>query len=120
MPTYPFVCLDCTRRFEQFLTFQEYDQKKAKCPHCGSRSVRRRMTRVRLLRSDESRADSLGSDLDGMGALADDPRAMGQALRRMGQELGEDLPPEFDEVTGRLEQGEDPETIAGSLPDMEG
>jgi len=119
MPVYPFLCLGCDRRFEQFLTFQEYDQKKAACPHCGSRNVRRRMTRVRLLRSDEARADSLGSDLDNMDALADDPRAMGRALRRMGQEMGEDLPPEFDEVTGRLEHGEDPQSIADSLPDEE-
>ncbi len=36
----------------------------------------------------------------------------------MGQEMGEDLPPEFGEITDRLEAGEDPESIEQSMPEL--
>jgi len=61
MPTYDFVCLSCGQRFDIFLTFAEYGAHKVKCVHCGSLSVRRRMTKVRIARSEESRLESLGT-----------------------------------------------------------
>jgi hypothetical protein len=36
-------------------------------------------------------------------------------MKRMGGEMGEDLGPEFTEMVGRLEAGEDPESIEKSL-----
>jgi hypothetical protein len=36
----------------------------------------------------------------------------------MGKEMGEDLPPEFDEVVGRLESGQSPEEIEKEIPDL--
>jgi hypothetical protein len=36
----------------------------------------------------------------------------------MGKEMGEDLPPEFDEVVGRLEAGQSPEEVEKALPDL--
>jgi len=38
----------------------------------------------------------------------------------MSDEIGEDLGPEFDEVVGRLEAGEDPDEIEESMPDLLG
>jgi len=61
----------------------------------------------------ESVMDS--SALEGM---EDDPHAMGQMMRKMGKEMGEELPPEFDEVTNRLEAGQSPEEIESALPDL--
>ena len=55
------------------------------------------------------------SALDGM---QDDPQAMGRMMRKMGREMGEDLPPEFDDVVDRLEAGQSPEEIESALPDM--
>jgi hypothetical protein len=34
--------------------------------------------------------------------------------------MGEDLPPEFDEVVDRLESGQSPEEIEKSIPDLGG
>ena len=48
----------------------------------------------------------------------DDPRALGQMMRKMGNEMGEDLGPEFNEVVGRLESGQDPEEIEKALPEL--
>jgi hypothetical protein len=38
----------------------------------------------------------------------------------MGNEMGEELPPEFDDVVDRLEAGQSPEEIESALPDMGG
>ena len=50
--------------------------------------------------------------------MEDDPRAMGQMMKKMGKEMGEDLPPEFDDVVDRLEAGQSPEEIESALPDL--
>ena len=36
----------------------------------------------------------------------------------MGNELGEEIPSEFDEVVDRLEHGQHPEEIEKDLPDL--
>ena len=117
MPVYQFRCLSCKKRFEIFLTYNEYGQKKVICPHCASERVQRRIGRIRIARSDESRLDDL-ADPSGLDGLENDPRAMGQMMRKMGHEMGEDLGPEFDEVVGRLEAGQSPEDIEQALPDL--
>ena len=122
MPTYDFICLDCKKRFDLFMTYSEYGTKPAVCSHCGGQNTRRRMTRVRIAKSEESRLESLGdfSDPTALEGLEDDPQALGRMMRKMGSELGEELPPEFDEVVDRLEKGQSPEEIESALPDLGG
>lgn len=117
MPTYDYLCLACRQPFEVFLTYREYGLKKVKCLHCGSLQVKRRVPRVRLLKSDDSRMDSMADDISGLEGLEDDPRALGRMMRKMGREMGEELPPEFDDVVDRLEAGQSPDEIESSLPD---
>ena len=38
----------------------------------------------------------------------------------MGRELGEEMPPEFDDVVDRLEKGQSPDEIEKELPDLGG
>ncbi|MCZ7548327.1 MAG: zinc ribbon domain-containing protein [Anaerolineales bacterium] len=120
MPTYDFICNDCKQRFEIFLTYSEYGKKPAPCSHCGSVNTRRRMTRVRIARSEESRMDSMESELGGLEGLDDDPKALGRMMRKMGREMGEDLPPEFDDVVDRARSGQSPEEIEAAMPDLGG
>jgi putative FmdB family regulatory protein len=116
MPTYDFICLNCNERFEVFLTFSQYGKKAVSCTHCGSDKVRRRMTKVRLAKSEESRMENM-MDPSALEGLEDDPRAMGRMMRKMGREMGEEMPPEFDDVVDRLEAGQSPEEIESALPD---
>ncbi len=118
MPTYDFICNNCNERFEVFLTFAEYGKKKVSCTHCKSKDVRRRMTKVRIAKSEDSRMESMADDFSGIEGLEDDPKAMGQMMRKMGKQMGEDLPPEFDDVVDRLEAGQSPEEIESALPDL--
>jgi putative FmdB family regulatory protein len=118
MPTYDFICNNCHQRFDVFLTFAEYGKKTVTCTHCNSPDVRRRMTKVRIAKSEETRMDSMADDFSGFEGLEDDPKAMGQMMRKMGREMGEDLPPEFDEVVDRLESGQSPDDIEKAIPDL--
>jgi hypothetical protein len=76
---------------------------------------------VRVAKSEESRMESLSGDFSDPSALAgleDDPQAMGRMMRKMGNEMGEEVPPEFNEVVDRLEKGQRPEEIEKDLPDL--
>lgn len=119
MPNYDYRCLDCRKRFEIYLTYQEYGRLPVHCKHCGSENVIRRVGRVRVLRSEESRLESFG-DMDDLAGLEDNPRELGRMMRKMSAETGEDLGPEFNEVIGRLEAGQSPEEIEKTLPDIAG
>jgi putative FmdB family regulatory protein len=118
MPTYDFICNDCDQRFDVFLSFAEYGKKTVKCSLCGSKNVRRRMTKVRIAKSEEGRMESMADDFSGFEGLEDDPKAMGRMMRKMGKEMGEELPPEFNEVVDRLEKGQSPEEIEKEIPDL--
>jgi len=118
MPTYDFICNNCNQRFDLFLTFAEYGKTAISCVHCNSRNVRRRMTKVRIAKSEDSRMDSMANDFSGFEGLEDDPKAMGRMMRKMGKEMGEELPAEFDEVVDRLESGQSPEEIEKAVPDL--
>jgi putative FmdB family regulatory protein len=120
MPTYDFICNNCNQRFEVFLSYSEYGKKTVTCAHCGSKNVRRRMSRVRVAKSEESRMDSMANDFSGFEGLENDPKAMGRMMRKMGKEMGEEVPPEFDEVVDRLESGQSPEDIEKAIPDLGG
>lgn len=117
MPSYEYRCLDCKRRFEIFLTYDEYGKTKISCPNCKSENIQRRIGRIRVARSEESRMENL-ADPAMLEGLEDDPRALGKMMRNMSQELGEDMGPEFDEVINRLESGQSPEEIEASMPDL--
>ena len=118
MPIYDFICNNCNERFDVFLTFAEYGKKKVSCTHCKSKNVRRRMTKVRIAKSDESRMESMADDFSGFEGMEDDPKAMGKMMRKMGKEMGEELPPEFNEVVHRLESGQSPDEIEKEIPDL--
>ena len=120
MPIYDYRCLDCRKRASLYLSYNEYGTSAVVCPHCGSSHLKRLINRVRVMRSEDSRLDSI-ADSDEWGDIDEnDPRSVARAMRRMGDEMGEDLPQEFDEVVDRMEAGEDPESIEKDLPDLGG
>jgi putative FmdB family regulatory protein len=121
MPIYEYICHDCQRRVSLlWRSFADAQEREAVCPRCGGKNLARQISRVAVLRSEESRLDSL-ADPASMGDLDEnDPKSLARFMRKMAGETGEDLGPEFDEVVGRLEAGEDPESIEKSMPDLAG
>ncbi len=109
MPIYEYRCLACLRRTSLFVR-SATSTIKPKCEHCGSSKVTRLMSRFAVRRGG-------GGGLDEMGGLEDvdenDPQSVARWARRMKDEMGEDMGPEFDEMVGRIEAGEDPESVMG-------
>ena len=118
MPTYDYRCRTCGKRSVIYQTYEEYGIDPVECPHCGSEHLQRLIGRVRIAKSEDSRMEDL-SDPSGWGDFdEDDPKSMAKMMRKMGNELGEDMPAEFDEVVDRLEAGESPEDIETDMPDL--
>ena len=119
MPIYQYRCLNCKKRFEVYMSYAEYGTRPVQCTHCGSDQVLRRIGRIRIAKSEESRLDDLAGP-EALAGLEDDPRELGRMMRKMSSEMGEDMGPEFDEVIDRLEAGQSPEDIESDLPDLGG
>jgi len=117
MPTYQYQCQECKKRFEVFFTYDEYGTQKVTCSNCESENVTRRIGRIRIAKSEDSRIDDL-ADPSMLEGLDEDPKALGKMMRKMSHEMGEDMGPEFNEVLDRLESGQSPEEIEESMPDL--
>ena len=120
MPLYEFRCQNCKNRVSIRQSYAEYGVAPVTCPICGSQKLSRLIGRVRIAKGEDRRMEDM-SDPSFFGDVDEsDPKSLARAMKKMGQEMGEDLPPEFDEITGRLESGEDPESIEQSMPDLGG
>ncbi|OGO53266.1 MAG: hypothetical protein A2148_09060 [Chloroflexi bacterium RBG_16_68_14] len=107
MPIYEYRCQDCRKRTSVFVRSMGA-AVEARCQHCGSSKLSRLISRVAVGRSSSSSSEDFDERM-----LADvdesDPRSMARFARRMRDQLGEDLGPEFDEAIEQME--------AGQLPD---
>jgi putative FmdB family regulatory protein len=121
MPIYEYRCHDCRRRVSVWWrTFSEAETDTPRCPRCGGERLDRLVSKVRVIRSEESRLEDL-ADPTSLGDLdEEDPRSIARWMRKMSHEAGEDMGPEFEEVVDRLEAGESPEDIEESMPDLAG
>ena len=118
MPVYEYFCPGCQNKVGVRMSYAEYGVKKPVCPVCGGKDLKRKIGRVRIAKSEEQRMDSL-ADPSAFGDVDEnDPKSLARAMKKMGKEMGEDLPPEFDEITGRLEAGEAPEAIEKDMPEL--
>ena len=122
MPIYEYACLDCRKRVSVFFrSMSVASDEAARCPECDGAHLRRLASRVRVLRSDDSRMEAMGDDPALLAGLeSEDPKALASFMRQMSNEMGEPMDPEMNEVIGRLESGESPESIEASMPDLGG
>jgi putative FmdB family regulatory protein len=120
MPIYEFRCQACQNRVGLQMSYAEYGVKPLVCPVCGGKNLKRLIGRVRVAKSEDQRMDAMSDPSFLSGVDENDPKSVARAMKKMGQEMGEDLPPEFGEVTDRLEAGESPESIEKSMPELGG
>lgn len=95
MPLFEFRCDDCSRRFT-LLVGMTAEQNEQKCPRCGGLRLRKLISRFAVARSEDDLLESVADPA----TLGDpeDPRAMGDWMRRVSREMGEDLGDDFDEM----------------------
>ncbi len=120
MPIYEYYCSDCRQRVSLFYrTVTAATEAEPACPQCGGEHLRRLVSRVAVLRSEEARMEALADPSMFSGLDEEDPRAMGRMMRQLSNEMGEEMDdPEFNEVIDRLESGQPPEEIEKAMPDL--
>jgi putative FmdB family regulatory protein len=90
MPIYEYRCLDCGKKFE-VLHLGAGEIRLPECKYCQGRNVKKLISRVRVVRSEQSRLESL-MDPSMMGGLDEkDPKSLAKWMKRMGKEMGEDV-----------------------------
>lgn len=109
MPIYEFFCNDCRTKVEVFRRSVSAAGGE-RCPTCGGERLRRLVSRFAVHRSvSEFASSDEESYIEGL--EDEDPRAMARWARRMQQESGEDLGPEFEGMVSRMEAGELPDDL---------
>ncbi|MBI4875024.1 MAG: zinc ribbon domain-containing protein [Acidobacteria bacterium] len=103
MPIYEYRCQDCRRRVSVWV--RRMGEEAESCPHCGGRRLERLVSRFALARSDESRLEHLTGDAALAGVDENDPKSVARFMKRMGQDLGEDAGPEFEQAIEEMEHG---------------
>jgi putative FmdB family regulatory protein len=90
MPIYEYRCQECGK-ISEFLLMRIDEKFNPECKRCKSKKMSRVLSRVRVLRSEESRMEGL-ADPSKWGDLDEnDPKSMAKWMKRMGKELGEDV-----------------------------
>ncbi len=125
MPVFDYRCRDCRRRSTKlFKTFAAVQDPP--CPHCGSDRLERLLSRVTIVRSGASDDGAGDDDFSGMDAAMEglesgDPRSLARMTRQMSEEMGEDLPDEFEPMLRRMEAGEMPDDaeFEGAASDLD-
>lgn len=107
MPIYEFRCDRCGGRTSVFVRSMAAEVSPT-CDRCGSRELRRLISRVAVLHSEDDMFAGLDesslSDID-----ENDPRSVARWVRRMSRQMGEPLDAEMEAELERMEAGELPE-----------
>ena len=107
MPIYEYRCHNCRKRTNVFVRSMNASVSP-RCEHCGGTWLSRLISRVTVVRSGEAGADDMDKRL-----LADidenDPRSVARFARRMRDEMGDELGPDFDQAIDQMEAGEMPD-----------
>ena len=103
MPIYEYRCEDCGR-ISEFLLIKTDEIFVPQCKRCKSKKMSRVLSRVRAIRSEESRMESLADPSKWGGLDERDPKSMAKWMKKMGKELGEDMEGMDEEVDQAIEE----------------
>jgi putative FmdB family regulatory protein len=117
MPIYEYHCPACNGRFQKLVQGFS-DPAGLACPRCGATEVRRAVSQVAVVRSEEARTESLADPAMFAGLDESDPRAIARWAKKLGKELGEEAGEDWDSMVDEMMDeemnGEDAERGGGS------
>lgn len=108
MPIYEYTCNSCRRTVSVFQRSMT-TTTATRCPECGGAELTRRISTFSFKRSmpdfdDMSGLDGMMDDLD-----EDDPASVARWAQQMGDRMGGDVPPDFNDQIARMQAGEMPD-----------
>jgi len=106
MPIYEYSCQEC-RKQNSFLVMNPHHPGLMVCRHCGSSKLERLLSRFAAPKSEESRLESLADPANLSGLDESDPRTVARLMKKMGEEMGEDV----SDMEAMLDQPGDEGTI---------
>lgn len=105
MPIYEYWCKSCGRTISLYR--QTLSAPSPVCPRCGNGELDRLVSTFSVQKTYKDVYDDILSDRElTQGMMRDDPRALAEWNRRMSG--AEQSPPEYEEITERMERGEWP------------
>jgi putative FmdB family regulatory protein len=111
MPIYEYRCRAC-RKKSTFLTLSVSAALDPKCKHCGSADMEKLVSRVAMLRSEESRMENLADPSKLSGLDENDPASVARWMKKMGGEMGDELGEDFEEEIDRAAEDAEAEKDA--------
>lgn len=119
MPIYEYRCLDCGKRPSIFFRSLASVEVAPACPHCGSRQLRRLISRTAQVLSEDSRLERLSDDAELGDVDENDPKSVARWAKKMGQQMGGDeMGEDFDQVVDEMgEAGPDGADSDGDMDD---
>ena len=116
MPIYEYRCKDCGK-ISEFLLMRTDDAFVPQCKRCKSKKMSRVLSRVRVIRSEENRMESL-ADPSKWGDLDEkDPKNMAKWMKRMGKEMGEEMGEDVDQMVDEAMEEERASKSEGGVED---
>jgi putative FmdB family regulatory protein len=113
MPVYEYWCQDCQRQIDIYVRGEE--TSPTRCTICGGGNLSRLFSSFSFKRGYKDVYDDILSDSRlTRGMLANNPRALAEWNRKMGEAAG-DMTPQDEEVVQRLEKGERVEKVMGEM-----
>jgi putative FmdB family regulatory protein len=100
MPIYEYQCNDCQQIFQQ-LIMGKTDEKNLHCPECGSRNLKRLISRVAYHVSENDRLDAFDPNSRKDDSFYKDSRNIGLSAKKRAKEMGVDLGSAFE---GKLDK----------------
>ncbi len=101
MPIYEYVCRACHGRFQKLVQGFR-DPSNLACPRCGTSQVRRAVSRVAQLKSEEARAEAM-SDISMFAGLDEnDPRSIARWAKKLGKQLGDEAGDDWDTMVDEM------------------
>jgi putative FmdB family regulatory protein len=101
MPIYEYLCPNCNGSFQKLVRGFS-DPAGLACPRCGNAEVQRAVSRVAVLKSEESRADALADPSMFAGLDENDPRSIARWAKKLGKELGEEAGEDWQDMVDQM------------------
>lgn len=110
MPIYEYICQDCSRLSSVFVRRIDTPVDPS-CQHCGSKSVRRAVSRVAYHKTEQQIMEEYGVPDPSNPDSYKDPRQIGRWVEQRFEQMGMELPQEARQMIDAAREGEFPEPV---------